>query len=117
MKSIKYLFVSLFVLALSLTGFALTTPCDSYAEYSPQVCQFSLTSYSGTVNNGYTGRFKVNLSCPQESDIYATVVVFINDTHIASEVIKVPAGKTQSSEVNIKVGYEYNGNSYRLVVQ
>lgn len=85
---------------------------------SPQVCQFSLSTYVGTLNNsGCTKKFTVGLSCPQESDVNATVVVFIDDLHAASEVVKVPAGKTKSQEVTICVDNSYAGKSYRLVVQ
>lgn len=84
---------------------------------SPQVCQFSLSTYSGTVSSGSTAYFTVGLSCPQEKDVYATVVAFVNQQHVASEVVKVPAGSTRSERVCIVVGASYNGESYRLVVQ
>ncbi|MDE5568963.1 MAG: hypothetical protein K2I89_08745 [Muribaculaceae bacterium] len=89
--------------------------CDNN---SPQVCQFSLSSYAGTVdNNGNTSYFTVGLSCPQKEDTYATVVVFVNGEHAASTVVKVPAEKTSSQSVNIKVGQDYKGKAYKLVVQ
>ena len=86
-------------------------------NYSPQVCQFSLSSYQGTLDDsGSTNVFTVGLSCPQEKDVYATVIVFVDGEHAASKVVKVPANKTESASVSIKVP---GGASkpYRLVVQ
>lgn len=86
-------------------------------NYSPQVCQFSLSSYQGTLSSGgYTDPFTVGLSCPQEKDVYATVVVFVDGEHAASKVVMVPANKTVSASVSIKVPGGA-GKSYRLVVQ
>lgn len=85
--------------------------------YSPEVCQFSLTSYSGTISSDYTGRFKVGLSCPQEMDVRATVVVLINNEHVASQVVTIKAGNDYSESISIKVGSSYNGERYKLVVQ
>lgn len=93
------------------------TGMPSATENSPQVCQFSLSSYSGTINGGVTNPVTVGLSCPQQEDMYATVVVFIDNAHVASDVVKVPAGSTKSASFQIRVGSEYNGKSYRLVVQ
>lgn len=85
---------------------------------SPQFCQFSLSSYTGTVNDsGNTDYFTVGLSCPQKEDIYATVVAFVDDEHVASVVVKVPAGNTNSAKVFIKLGTSYSGKKYRLLVQ
>lgn len=91
---------------------------SSYASSSPQVCQFSLSHYTGTISSGSTDGVSVGLSCPQGTDTYATVVVVIDGELVASEVIKVPAGKTRSdNNVCIKVGASYNGKSYKLGVQ
>ncbi|MDE6283934.1 MAG: hypothetical protein K2L97_08105 [Muribaculaceae bacterium] len=85
---------------------------------SPQVCQFSLTSYSGIINNsGNTGSFQVGLSCPQTEDVRATVVVLINNEHVASKVVSIKAGKDYSNDVYINVGTGYYGERYKLVVQ
>lgn len=92
-------------------------PTENSATYSPEVCQFSLTSYSGTIQSGSTGSFRVGLSCPQSSDVRATVVVFINGEPIASKVVTVQAGKDYSIAVRIDVGYSYNGERYQLAVQ
>ena len=92
-------------------------PSEGLSAYSPQVCQFSLTSYSGTINAASTDPFQVGLSCPQEGDVRATVVVFINGEHVASKVVTVKAGKDYSDSVFINVGHSYNGQRYKLVVQ
>lgn len=85
---------------------------------SPQVCQFSLSLYSGTLDSdGDTGLFTVGLSCPQEETTYATVVLFVDDMHTASTVVKISAGNTRSDSTRIKAGRENAGKKYRLVVQ
>ena len=90
----------------------------SVSSNSPQVCQFSLSSYTGKIDhNGDTNSFKVGLSCPQQNDIYATVVVFINGEYIASKVVKVPAGCTESAVTDINVGRSYEGSQYKLAIQ
>lgn len=91
-------------------------PTTSETSYSPQVCQFSLTSYSGTINSGSTDSFQVGLSCPQNTDARATVVVFIDGQTVASKVVVVPAGKDYSAPTSINVS-GYNGKQYRLIVQ
>lgn len=103
------------------TAFALNnedTKSTSYTCDSPQVCQFSLNHYTGTIDdNRATAQITVKLSCPQEDDVYATVVVVIDDELIASDVIKIPANKTESSPVRITVPKEYKGQKYKLGVQ
>jgi len=89
----------------------------SCSSQSPQVCQFSLSSYTGTIQNGNTYALTVGLSCPQQSDVYATVVVHIDGKLVASEVVKVPAGNTRSASFQINVGSPYNGKTYELGVQ
>lgn len=93
------------------------TTAETPSSYSPEVCQFSLTSYSGTITSGYTGNFKVGLSCPQEKDVRATVVVLINGEHTASKVVTIKAGNDYSESVSIQVGSSYNKEQYRLIVQ
>lgn len=91
---------------------------ETASFYSPQVCQFSLTSYSGTIDGGgNTGSFKVGLSCPQEEDVRATVVVFIDNEHAASKVVTVKAGQDYSETVYINTGASNSGKRYKLVVQ
>ena len=92
-------------------------PTTSESSYSPQVCQFSLTSYTGTISSsGYTGSFKVGVSCPQDTDQRATVVVYIDDQPVASQVVVVPAGKDYSTSTEIEVS-GYAGKRYHLLVQ
>lgn len=123
MKILIQLILS-FILGLPATALASEMMNASFASselpsyYSPEFCQFSLTSYTGTINSsGNTGDFKVGLSCPQECDVRATVVVFINDEHIASKVVTIKAGKEYSSIVSIFVGDSYRNERYKLVVQ
>lgn len=95
-----------------------TVSIASASAVSPQVCQFSLSSYSGKINSSCsTEYFTVGLSCPQQEDVYATVIVVIDGYTVASKVVQVPAGKTSSDSVNIYVGKDFVGQSYRLVVQ
>lgn len=118
MKQI-FLLATLAVLMFSPVVFASnsqSTAC-SHTSNSPQVCQFSLSHYTGTINSSCTGAFTVGLSCPQETDAYATVVVVIEGELVASEVVKVPAGNTKSARTSINVGSSYNGKSYKLGVQ
>lgn len=90
---------------------------NSEACNNPQVCQFSLNHYSGTVGgDGKTDPVIVRLSCPQSSDVYASVGVFINGKLIASDVIKVPANSTHSAAKRIEVPNSV-GKEYELGVQ
>ncbi len=80
-------------------------------------CQFSLDTYSGTVNNnGDTAKHRVYLNCPQDEDVYATVYVYIDGECIASEVFKIEAGSTKSNWSSIYVGASYHGKKYTLKV-
>lgn len=109
------------IMSLGSAVFASTNASDvesaSASTSSPQVCQYSLSHYSGTINSGYTAQFTVGLSCPQKEDTYATVVVYIDDKLVASEVVQVPANSTKSALTNIRVGGSYNGKGYELGVQ
>ncbi|MDE6634969.1 MAG: hypothetical protein K2J96_06925 [Bacteroidaceae bacterium] len=93
---------------------------SSVVKSLPQ-CQFSLSHYGGTTNAvgklGYTEKFKVLLNCPvKETDVYATVYVNIDNSEVASAVVKIPAGKTESIETEIQVGNGYGGKRYTLRV-
>ena len=93
---------------------------SSVVKSLPQ-CQFSLSRYDGKTNAGgdlsYTEKFKVLLNCPvKETDVYATVYVNIDNSEVASAVVKIPAGKTESSNTEIKVGDGYGGKRYTLRV-
>lgn len=113
----KVLFAIVALLMLCPIGFASVVEVPSESASSFLVCQFSLTDYSGTINNGCTGQFKVGLSCPQETDVRASVVVYIDGKLVASQVVTIPAGKDYSKSLSINVGHEYNGMSYELGVQ
>lgn len=113
----KVLFAIVALLMLCPIGFASVVEVPTESASSFLVCQFSLTDYSGTINNGYTGRFKVGLSCPQETDVRASVGVYIDGKIVASKVVTIPAGKDYSESISINVGHEYNGMSYELGVQ
>lgn len=92
----------------------------SYTCESPQVCQFSLNHYVGTINNNTpatTAKIKVKLSCPQTEATRATVIVVIDNELIASDVFTIPANKIESSEFSIEVPTEYKGKKYKLGVQ
>ena len=118
MKKISFL-ILFFVLSVASIVCASETQTNSIlmARNSPQVCQFSLSHYTGIVKGIRTENFFVGLSCPQETDVYATVVVVVENELVASSVVKIPAGKTQSGETSIKVGQSYTGKSYKLGVQ
>lgn len=119
-SAIKVILVLAAILALGPAIYASNTQSvksPSVMNDSPQVCQFSLSKYAGNVTSGgYTASFTVGLSCPQESDAYATVDVFVDKEKVASEVVKIPAGQTLSAQVQINVGGSYAGKSYRLEV-
>lgn len=118
-KTIALICAAIFACSGAISTFATIsqTPSSSYSNYSPQVCKFSLSSYSGEIYQRQTQLFTVGLSCPQPGDTYATVVVFINNEAVASEVVMVPANCTRSKEVKITVGSDYNGKAYKLSVE
>lgn len=122
MKEILFL-AAVAIMSLGSTVFASTNASDvksaSVSTYptSPQVCQFSLSSYNGKIIGNKTEKFTVGLSCPQEKDVYATVVVYIDGKLVASEVVKVPAKSTKSNVTTITVKYTYEGKEYELGVQ
>lgn len=103
-------------------SFASTIPQEvestAFNGETPQVCQFSLSKYTGTINGGYTGSFRVRVSCPSKDDtLRATVGVFIDRELIASEVVEIRSGKTESGDININVGDDYNGKKFNLAVE
>lgn len=119
----KALLALMLVMAMCLTANASADkalsemPSTSESSYSPQVCQFSLTSYTGTIDSSeFTGSFQVGVSCPQNTDQRATVVVYIDDQPVASKVVVVPAGKDYSISTRIRAR-GYAGKQYRLLVQ
>lgn len=87
------------------------------AEDSPQACQPSLTHYRGTVGNtGYTELFRVGLNCPQDSDVYVTVYVYVDNSQVTSSIVKIPANKIYSDQTCFRLA-DYIGKSYRLDVK
>lgn len=87
-------------------------------SYSPQVCQFSLSRYTGTISQyGNTDGFQVGLSCPQTTDVRATVVVLIKKEIVASKIVTIKAGKEYSDNISINVGQNYSGQQYNLIVE
>ena len=111
------------MLLMSPVAFASTAQdveASSVVKNLPQ-CQFSLSRYGGTTNAGgelsYTEDFKVLLNCPvKETDVYATVYVNIDNSEVASAVVQIPAGMTESIKTKIKVGNGYGGKRYTLRV-
>lgn len=89
----------------------------SPSEWTPNVCMFSLSSYSGTINvYGDTESFTVSLSCQYEEDQNCTVTVMIDGYREASKVVTIPAGKITSIGTVIKVDKRFSGKTYRLSV-
>ena len=119
MKKILLVLIALLSVGSIIVASTSNSNIDSYNNYeSPQVCQFSLSKYTGKISSdGYTENITVRISCPQTEDVYATVVVTIDNDLIASQVVKIPANSTQSSSVSINVGRSYSGKSYKLGVQ
>lgn len=114
----KKLYMVIVTIMLLIPAVSIAQPIESasYGEESPEYCQFSLSSYGGTISMGATSNFTVGLSCPQKTDVRATVTVSIDNERVASKVVVIPAGKDQSSPVNVVVGSEYNGKAYRMRV-
>ncbi|MBE6212754.1 MAG: hypothetical protein E7129_06425 [Rikenellaceae bacterium] len=118
MKKIIVLLVLVFAMS-SFNAFATNneTTTSTQSDSNWRTCQFSLSSYTGTISdNSYTRTFKVLLNCPQESDISATVYVHIDGECVASDVVTIKAGKTESEEVCIKVRSVYQDKEYTLTV-
>ena len=123
MKNLIVLLVSVFTLS---TYHASATnneePTLSYLADTPQKCQFSLSSYTGTIyeagDGSYiTNNFKVSLSCPVDKEVSATVFVYVEGELVASKVVSIPAGKKSSEDTNIRVSSDYEGKKYKLTVE
>jgi len=117
MKKIIVLLVLVFAMS-SFNAFATNneTTTSTQSDSNWRTCQFSLSSYTGTISGSETLRFKVLLNCPQESDISATVYVHIDGECVASDVVTIKAGNTESSTVWISVRSVYEGKKYTLTV-
>ena len=89
---------------------------STQSDNSFYTCQFSLSHYSGTVKNQSTEPFTVRLNCPQEKDVYATVFAYIDGKRVASKVVKIEAGQTESNSTSIRFTTNYYGKEYTLEV-
>lgn len=113
----RILFYAVCLITAFSASFAAQT--SDYTTDSPskdfQVCQFSLSRYSGTLSSNGTDEFTVGLSCPQDNVVYATVKVKVDDKVVASKVVKIEAGTTESGTAKISVS-GYSGKPYTLEV-
>ncbi len=121
MKKIIVLLVSVFAMN-TFNAFATNneTTVATQTDSNFYTCHFSLTHYSGTIinNRGYTTEFfKVQLNCPQKQDVYATVYLYIDGRAIASTLVKISAGMTESRDTLFSTSKEYVGKEYTLRVQ
>lgn len=120
MKKILVLLVSVFAMfaydAVASNNENTTSP---QTENSPQVCQFSLSRYSGTLSPtvAHTDDFYVRLNCAQTEDVCATVFVYVEGECVASEVVCISAGKTSSKNTFINCPDEFGDKKYSLKVE
>ena len=117
MKKIIVLFVTVFAIS-TFNAFATNneTTMATQSENSWNTCQFSLSRYTGVITDNETDIFYVRLNCPQQADVYATVFVVIDGRRVASKVIKISAGQTESDRAAI-VCSGYSGKNYTLEVE
>ena len=112
MKKIIVLLVSVFAIN-TFNAFATNnkTTVETQTESDFYTCHFSLNHYSGTTYSstcncsGCTESVTVQLNCPQEKDVYATVYVYIDGKCVASKLYKISAGETESNSSKIKTGH------------
>ena len=120
MKKILVLLVSVFAMfaydAVASNNENTTSP---QTENSPQVCQFSLSYYSGTLDSTYatTSQFSVRLNCAQTEDVCATVFVYVEGECVASKVVCIEAGEKSSGLIKIDCPDEFVGKKYSLKVE
>lgn len=123
MKKILVLLVSVFAMfAYDSVASNNENSTSPQTENSPQVCKFSLSCYTGTLQYkagiaAYTPKFRVYLNCPQTEDVCATVSMFVEGELITSKVVCISKGSTASEEVHISVPYEYKEKKYTLTVE
>ncbi|MBR6699811.1 MAG: hypothetical protein IKL71_07340 [Bacteroidaceae bacterium] len=117
MKKILILLVSVFALSVYNVFATSSDNPTSPQENNPQKCQFSLDHYTGKISNGHTNDITVSLSCPQDTEVSATVFVSVDGERIASQVYTIEAGKKKSEESVITVPAEYKGMKYTLYVE
>lgn len=86
-----------------------------------EVCKFSLSSTTGTIKkeagNYKSGVFRVQLSCPQEREVNATVSLSIDGEVVANKVVSIKKNEKESADCYIYVGSEYEGKKYKLTVE
>ena len=123
MKKILVLLVSVFAMfaydAVASNNENTTSP---QTENYPQVCKFSLSRYTGTVQHWervktYIPKFRVYLNCPQTEDVCATVSVYVEGELVTSKVVCISKGLKASEEVEILVPTEYKEKKYTLTVE
>ena len=121
MKKILILLVSVFALSVYNVFATSSDNPTSPQENNPQKCQFSLDHYTGKIfskpNLITTQNITVSLSCPQGTEVSATVFVSVDGERIASKVYTIAAGEKQSSASKISVPAEYEGMKYTLYVE
>lgn len=118
MKKILILLVSVFALSVYNVFATSSDNPTSPQENNPQKCQFSLDRYTGTINsNNDTDDIIVSLSCPQGTEVSATVFVSVDGERIASKVYTIAAGEKKSETSSIRVPAGYNGMKYTLYVE
>ena len=117
MKKILILLVSVFALSVYNVFATSNDNPTSPQENNPQKCQFSLDHYTGKISGGSTDQITVSLSCPQGTEVSATVFVSVDGERIASQVYTIAAGQKKSIASNIKVPAGYNGMKYTLYVE
>lgn len=117
MKKILILLVSVFALSVYNVFATSSDNPTSPQENNPQKCQFSLDHYTGKINNGRTAVIIVSLSCPQGTEVSATVFVSVDGERIASGVYTIAAGEKKSDASSIAVPDGYHGMKYTLYVE
>ena len=114
------LLCSLVISAIAFASVSENLPLgtENSTESAQQVCKFSVSKTSGTINTqGHSGSFTVLLSCEQAEDINATVTLWIDGEAVANMVVKVSKGKTESSLQSFSSLSDYEGKSYKLTVE
>lgn len=119
MKKILILLISVFVLGAYNVYATNNEKASSSETENPQVCKFSLSHYTGTINSsGQTSKFAVLLSCVQAEDVAATVDLYIEGELIASMVVNIEKGSRKSNiDYMFVIDNEYSGKKYTLRVE
>lgn len=119
MKKIFLLLASIFAMN-TFSAFATNNEVTvaTQSESNFYTCKFSLNHYTGCTNDyGNSGSFWVKLNCPQQQDVYATVYIYIGGKRIASKVVKIKAGYTESSADYFSLPQIYGNKDYTLKVE